>query len=115
IAIDINQLRRSWYFDYLRREYPQLIAATRDPVDAFVEDLQQWERDPQLYARDARLNRRIDDRFYEMILAFVGYQMRTGPLYVTQEIVANRSAQDQRLTKALSDTYQLVPQGLVFQ
>src|SRR5438132_4090137 len=52
VVIDINQLRRSWYYDYLARAYPSTIEQARDKVDAFLEDLRQWERDPDLYQRD---------------------------------------------------------------
>src|SRR5205814_3026996 len=36
-VIDINLLRRSWYFDYLRHAYPGLIDRSREKIDAFVE------------------------------------------------------------------------------
>src|SRR5262249_11921288 len=36
VVIDVNQLRRSWYFDYLRRAYPEVMDQSRDRVDAFV-------------------------------------------------------------------------------
>ena len=114
-VIDVNLLRRSWYVDYLRREYPELMQQTRDAVDAFLEDLTQWEQNPELYQRDLALNQRIDTRFHDMIMAFVQQHMRTGPVYITQDLALNRSAQDMRLAQALAAAYQLVPQGLVFQ
>ncbi|HWO00525.1 MAG TPA: DUF2723 domain-containing protein [Blastocatellia bacterium] len=115
VAIDINQLRRSWYFDHLRRAYPAMIEQARDKVDAFLEDLTHWEQDPDLYQRDVTLNQRINSRFYEMIIAFVIDHLRQAPVYVTQDLAINREGADAELTKWLSDTYQFVPQGLVFQ
>ena len=115
VIIDVNQLRRSWYFDYLGRTYPGTIEQARDKVDAFLEDLRQWERDPNLYERDVTLNQRINSRFYEMILAFVTNHVRGAPVYVTLDIAANREGPDSELTKALAASYQLIPQGLVFQ
>ena len=114
-VIDVNLMRRSWYFDYLRREYPELMQQTRDQVDAFLEDLTRWEQDPELYQRDAALNQRIDTRFHDVIMALVQQHLRNGPVYITQDIALNRSAQDMRLTQSLAAAYQLVPQGLVFQ
>lgn len=114
-VIDINLLRRSWYFDYLRREYPQLLQETRNEVDTFLEDLTRWEQDPELYQRDRALNQRIDTRFRDLIMAFVREHLRTGAAYLTQDIALNRSPQDVRVTQALTAAYQLVPQGLVFQ
>ncbi|MFY9608728.1 MAG: DUF2723 domain-containing protein [Blastocatellia bacterium] len=115
IAIDINQLRRAWYFDYLDQAYPGTIDEARDKVDSFLEDLRQWEQDPDLYQRDASLNQRINTHFYDMIRAFVIDHLRRGSVYITQDIALNRDASDAELTKWLSDSYQLVPQGLVFQ
>jgi len=115
VAIDVNQLRRSWYFDYLARAYPTTIEQARDKVDAFLEDLTHWERDPDLYQRDVMLNQRISARFYDMILAFVSNHTQTAPVYVTLDIAANRDGTDSELTKALTKSYQLFPQGLIFQ
>jgi len=115
IVIDVNMLRRSWYFDYLRREYPDLIAGSHDKVEAFLEDLRHWEQDPQAYERDRSLNRRIDARFHDMLLDFVGRHIGSAPIYVTQDIVLSRDPSDAALARALSTTYQLVPQGLAFQ
>jgi tetratricopeptide (TPR) repeat protein len=115
VVIDINQLRRSWYYDYLARAYPATIEPARNEVDAFLEDLRHWEHDPDLYQRDVTLNERINSRFYEMILAFVTNHIRSGPVYVTLDVAANREGADSELTKSLGGSYQFVPQGLVFQ
>ncbi|MCI0488691.1 MAG: DUF2723 domain-containing protein [Blastocatellia bacterium] len=115
VAIDVNHLRRSWYFDYLKRTYPELIERSRDKVDAFLEDLRSWEQNPELYNRDTTLNRRINERFYDMIIDFVTEHIKSAPVYITQDIAVNSSGQDSELTRALSSTYQFVPQGLVFR
>ncbi len=115
VAIDLNLLRRSWYFDYLRRAYPELMERTREPVERFLEDLRHWEQDPGLYERDRGLNRRIDGRFQEMILAFVSQHIASAAVLITQDVVLSRDTASTQLTKQLTDTYQLVPQGLVFQ
>ncbi len=115
VVIDINQLRRSWYYDYLARAYPATIDQARDEVDAFLEDLRHWEQDPDLYQRDVSLNQRINSRFYEMIVALVSNHIRSAPVYVTLDIAANRDGTDSELTKSLGGSYQFIPQGLVFQ
>jgi tetratricopeptide (TPR) repeat protein len=115
VAIDINQLRRSWYFDYLRRVYPETMKAAEDQVDAFLEDLRHWEQDPDLYQRDLTLNQRINTRFFDMISAFVGNHITSAPVYVTLDVAANRDGADAELTKRLASAYQFIPQGLVFQ
>lgn len=115
VVIDINQLRRSWYYQYLERAYPAMIEHSRDKVDAFVEDLRHWEQDPDLYQRDLSLNQRINTRFFEMILALVTNHIQSAPVYVTLDIAGNREGQDSELTKSLAAAYQFIPQGLVFQ
>jgi tetratricopeptide (TPR) repeat protein len=115
VVIDVNQLRRSWYFDYLRRAYPATIERASDQVEAFLEDLRHWEHDADLYQRDLMLNQRINSRFYEMILAFVTNHIRSAPVYVTLDIAGNRDGPDAELTKSLASLYQFIPQGLVFQ
>jgi tetratricopeptide (TPR) repeat protein len=115
IAIDIQQLRRSWYYDYLNAAYPDMIDAARDKVDAFLEDLRHWEEDPKLYERDVTLNERINTRFYDMIEAFVTNQSASAPVYITSNIAANTQGQNHELTEWLRKTYDLAPRGLIFQ
>ena len=116
VAIDINQLRRSWYFDYLKRAFPETMEKARDKVEAFLEDLRGWEADEELYARDLELNKRISARFYDMILAFISNHIQSAPVYITEDVATNYQGQDRELTEALSSTYRtFVPQGLVFQ
>ena len=115
VAVDAQLLRRLWYYDYLRKEYPEMIAQTRPQVDAFLDDLSAWDKDPQLYDSDVTLNRRINTRFTDMMLAFVSYQMRNGGVYLTEDLAPNLAGDMNDFTKALGKDYQYVPQGLVFQ
>src|SRR5207244_12321241 len=62
-VVDINLLRRSWYFDYLKHAYPGLIDRSRDKVDPYVELLRLWERDPGAFDRNQDLMRRITMAF----------------------------------------------------
>jgi tetratricopeptide (TPR) repeat protein len=115
ISIDLNQLRRSWYFDHLNQAYPNLMEKTRDKVDAFLEDLRHWEHDAKIYDRDVTLNQRINTRFNEMILAFTATQLKVAPVYVTQEVAVGGDANYRDLKMAFETAYQFVPQGLVFE
>ncbi len=112
-VVDVNLLRRSWYFDYLRRAYPGLIERSRDKIDAFVADLKGWEHNPKIYAVDPVLNRRITALFEEMIRSIVTNENRVAPVYITSD-VPFADKRDSELTKWLNQNYQLVPQGLVF-
>jgi tetratricopeptide (TPR) repeat protein len=112
-VVDINLLRRSWYFDYLSRAYPGLVERSRDKIEAFVETLKEWERDPGAFARSPALTQRISAAFLEMIQSMVTNESRVAPVYMTNDLLSSDSV-DGELTRWLSQKYQLVPQGLVF-
>ena len=116
VVIDINQLRRSWYFDYLERTYPRTLDQARVEVDGFLEDLRRWERDPEAYERDAGLNRRISARFQALILTLAANHARTAAVCVTQDIATYPAGgPDSYWAGKLTANYQLVPDGLVFR
>jgi hypothetical protein len=112
-VVDINLLHRPWYFSYLRHAYPDLIERSRDQVDSYYADLKGWEHNPNSYATDPMLNRRITTHFQEMVRSIVTNENRVGPVYITSD-VPFADKRDGELTKWLNQTYQLVPQGLVF-
>jgi hypothetical protein len=115
VALDLHLLRRSWYLDSLRREYPEVVEGSREDIEAFGQELVQWEHDPDLYRRDPSLSQRIDDRFHQMVSAVVKTHLQRHPVYVTQEVVLGRATEQRRLAQLLTDAYQLVPDGLVFR
>src|SRR6266508_3081315 len=112
-VVDINLLRRSWYFDYLNRAYPGLVERSRDKIEAFVQNLKEWERDPGAFARSPMLTQRISATFLEMIQAMVTNESRVAPVYMTNDLLSSDSVNGE-LTRWLTQKYQLVPQGLVF-
>ncbi|HEX8651636.1 MAG TPA: DUF2723 domain-containing protein [Pyrinomonadaceae bacterium] len=114
-VVDVNLLRRSWYFDYLSRAYPALIERSRSQVDAFVADLKQWEHNPEAYEKNMALAQRIDSSFHEMIRSFVTNHIKDAPVYVTSDLILQGEGLDAELTGWINKNYQLVPQGLVFR
>ena len=113
-VVDIHLLRRSWYFDYLRRAYPGLIERSRDRVDAFVAELKQWENDPDAYTNDKVLTQRIVSRFEEMIQFMVLQENNVAPVYLTADFLFPQD-RDRQVSEWLTRNYQLVPEGLVFK
>jgi hypothetical protein len=111
--MDINLLRRSWYFNYLKHAHPGLIARSRDKIDPYVELLRQWERDPGAFARNQDLTQRISMAFLEMIRSIVTNEIKVAPVYITNEVLSADTTNGY-LTRWIPQTYQLVPQGLVF-
>jgi tetratricopeptide (TPR) repeat protein len=112
-AVDINLLRRSWYFDYLKHAYPGLIERSREKIDVFVKNLKEWERDPGAFARSPALTQRISAAFLEMIQAIATNEGKVAPIYMTSDLLSSDSVNGE-LTRWLTQKYQLVPQGLVF-
>lgn len=112
-VVDINLLRRSWYFDYLKHAHPDLIDRSRDKIDAYVELLKQWDRDPGAFARSQELSQRISMAFLEMIQSFVRNEIRVAPVYITNDVLASDQTNSYG-TRWIPQSYQLIPQGLVF-
>jgi hypothetical protein len=112
-VIDVNLLRRSWYFDYLRHAHPDLVERSHEKIEAFVEILKQWERDPAAFATNQLLTQRISAAFFEMIRSIVTNENRLAPVYITQDLLFTDTMNGE-LTKWITQNYQLVPQGLVF-
>ena len=112
-VIDINLLRRSWYFDYLKQAHPGLIDRSREKIDPYVELLKQWERDPAAFARNQDLTQRISMAFLEMIQSMVRNEIKVAPVYITNDLLSADKTNGY-LTQWIPQTYQLVPQGLVF-
>jgi hypothetical protein len=114
-CIDVLLLRRSWYYAQLETKYPGLMQQTHGEVRLFLEDLLRWENDPDAYRKDPQLTQRIDARFCAMISAFVKYGLAGGPVYATSDVVLSSGGEIESVAKSLGRSYQIVPEGLVFQ
>jgi tetratricopeptide (TPR) repeat protein len=112
-VVDINLLRRSWYFDYLKHAHPGMMDRSREKIDPYVAILKQWEGDPAAFSRSQDLTQRISMAFLEMIQAIVRNEIKTAPVYITNDVLIADSL-NSYLTRWIPQTYQLVPQGLVF-
>jgi hypothetical protein len=114
-AVDIQLLRRSWYFDYLKRAYPGLTERSRDKIETYLADLKQWEDDRQSFTNSPALTQRIVSEFQEMVRSFVTKELQIAPVYVTAELVLMTEGEDKELIQWLATNYQPFPRGLVFQ
>ncbi|MEN3368986.1 MAG: hypothetical protein V7609_1129 [Verrucomicrobiota bacterium] len=113
-AVDLNLMNHSWYIDYLRAAYPDLMQRSRDKVDAFVTQLVLWEHDPASFQRDPARLRVINFTFNELCQAFVTNELKVAPVYITTDLL-ERTPQNKEVTEWLIKKYQLVPRGLVFR
>src|SRR6266576_769715 len=112
-VVDINLLRRSWYFDYLKQGHPGLVERSRDKIDTYVEDLKEWERDPGAFAHSQALTQKISVAFLEMVRSIVTNEIRFAPVYITNDLLVSNQTNGY-LTQWIPQTYQLIPEGLVF-
>src|SRR5262249_62272318 len=111
--VDINLLRRSWYFDYLNQAHPGLMERSREKIDPYLALLKQWEQDPDSFNRNQELTRRISMAFLDVIQAMVRNEIKVGPVYITNDLLVPNQTNGY-LTQWIPQTFQLVPQGLVF-
>ena len=112
-VVDINLLRRSWYFDYLKHAHSGMMDRSREKIDPYVAILKQWESDPAAFARSQDLTQRISMAFLEMIQAIVRNEVKGAPVYITNDVMVADTL-NSYLTRWIPQSYQLVPQGLVF-
>ena len=112
-VVDINLLRRSWYFDYLNQAHPSLMERSKEKIDPYLALLKQWEHDPDSFNRNQELTRRISMAFLDLIQAMVRNEIKIAPVYITNDLLA-ANQMNGYLTQWIPQTYQLVPQGLVF-
>lgn len=78
--VDKELLRRSWYFKYLREQYPWLIQASEPEVASYLELLDEFE------AGTLKDNNEIQRRYLEMINSFIDKSMSGSPprpVYIT--------------------------------
>jgi hypothetical protein len=115
IAVDLRLLRRSWYYDYLARAYPEWMAENRDSVSLFVEDLRSWEQDPRSVDQSPGRLQRINSRFFGMLTAMIRRSLERRAVHVTNDVAFLAQDENAELTRIILATWALVPRGLTFQ
>lgn len=79
--IDKELLRRSWYFDQLKNNYPQIMQKVGSELDSFLKALEPFERggdfNPNL----------IERRYRELIARLIGTNARNRTVYIAPELV----------------------------
>jgi len=99
VFLDKELFRRNWYFDYIKREYPEIYKNSESEINSFLEQLQLFETgkpyDPVV----------IEDRFQQLYNSFWQNNYNDRPAYV------NLYGKEHRLR---SDVL-TVPEGLVFR
>ena len=75
--IDKELLRRSWYFDYLKSQFPTTFSLSRVEIESYLEELYKFEHGTLKGPKE------IQRRFIRMVNSFVDNQIVTGRAYTT--------------------------------
>ncbi len=98
ILLDKELMRRSWYIDFIRRQYPEIYGRSESPIRQFLERVESFERnrpfDPLL----------IDSAYYGMLRAIIENESLSRPVYT------NVTADPKFLRM-----FRLVPDGILFR
>lgn len=98
IVIDKELLRRSWYFDQLRRNHPALYARSEPEIKTFLAELYKFEHGLP-YAVE-----QIEGAFRSMINGMIDRNIGERPVYLTVE-----------LEEEFGAGYARIPEGLAFR
>ncbi len=98
VIIDKELLRRTWYYQQLRNQYPWLIEQSKSELDEFMKELIRFENDLPYDSRN------IEFRYTSLIHSFVEKNWNTRPIYCSPEI-----------EQQYINIYQKAPSGLIFR
>ncbi|MDI6765725.1 MAG: DUF2723 domain-containing protein [Bacteroidota bacterium] len=80
VVIDKELLRRSWYYNQLRNNYPWLMMQIQTEVDVFLRELKKFEHDEPYNSNI------IEYHYTKVIRSIIDKNLSTRPIYVTAEI-----------------------------
>ncbi len=104
--IDKELLRRSWYFNQLRTNYPKIISKVEDDIQAFLAALRPFERDENF---DSNLLERL---YQNLMNRLVTTNFDEHPYYIGPELFDNEMRNGQW---TLPQGYFLVPDLFLFK
>ncbi|MCX8009776.1 MAG: DUF2723 domain-containing protein, partial [Ignavibacteria bacterium] len=105
-VIDKELLRRSWYFNQIKRNYPKIYQSIQSDVEKFLPELLKFERG-QKY--DAQI---LETYYQKIIVDLIIKNIGTHPIYLGTEIVTNELKNGQLI---LPDSLKLVPDLFLFK
>jgi tetratricopeptide (TPR) repeat protein len=103
VMIDKELLRRSWYFDYLRNEYPATCRDSEHEIESYLEELENFEHGTLAGPEE------IQRRYIAMVNSLVENHMRTGRAYTTFTNGHDIDAPD------IGRQLHKIPHGLVYE
>lgn len=103
VMIDKELLRRSWYFDYLKKEFPWLIKKSDVEVTSYLRLLDDFEHSRLTNAAE------IQQKYIDMINSFIDKNISRRPCYVT---FGNKEDRD---AKFIAPEYDKIPVGILYE
>jgi len=101
VMIEKELLRRTWYVRAVQRQYPEIAEKCRNEMEAFLEDLEQFE------AGKPYNQIRIQARWIAMLNALIEKNMNERPVYLTTDVLQTEPE--------VATAYKKVPQGFALR
>ncbi len=101
VMIEKELLRRTWYVRKVQKDFPELSEKSKNEIEAFLEDLEQFESGkPYNQAR-------IQARWTAMLNSFIEKNINERPVYLTIDVVQTEPA--------VGGAYKKIPQGFALR
>ena len=112
-VIDKELLRKSWYFDYLKKHYPDICEKSKAEIDSYLSELLKFEKNTDRYTSpkteaDRQDLMKIQSSFTALLNSFVDKNYPERTFYTTLEI-------EQDKNEKFGKEYSRIPQGLLFR
>ncbi|MBK9228053.1 MAG: DUF2723 domain-containing protein [Ignavibacteria bacterium] len=112
-VIDKELLRKSWYFEYLKKHYPDICEKSKVEIDAYLTELLKFEKNTARYTSpkseaDRQDLMKIQTTFLALLNSFIDKNYPERTFYTTLEI-------EQDKNEKFGKDYSRVPQGLLFR
>ena len=106
IVIDKELVRRSWYFNQIKTNYPEIYYRSEDLIKGFIPELIKFER-------NQNYNSHVLEKFYkDIILSFILRNIHDHTIYLTPEMVQNEIRNGWLV---IPDSLQIVPDLFLFK
>ncbi len=101
VMIEKELLRRTWYVRAVQRQYPDIAEKCRSEMEAFLEDLEQFESGKPYNQI------RIQTRWIAMLNALIEKNMNERPVYLTTDVLQTEPE--------VATAYKKIPQGFALR
>lgn len=105
-VIDKELVRRSWYFNQVKTNYPEIYNRSKNLIEKFLPELLKFER-------NQNYNSQILEKYYrEIILSFILNNLHDHTIYLTPEMITNEVKNGWLI---LPDSLHLIPDLFLFK